>query len=282
MEEELLEEMIRDRVTQISWIEKKVVEQTKKFERVRFDLEEIRGNIKTGTVEHGMEMEQVVQLHEKVLMDYKEAKEVLDMKKQQQGSQLHLYNEVMKSVGTPESRDSSYVTRMQAQLCKAMHSMGMVETQLALVTNQSEILQKYLKDTMTETVEEKAMVELQIMNDLMMVDNVRREAETKTKALKEGYMAEKGALVDRIEREKEEPPEEDDDEEKEELMEILSQGREEIERMERENKEELEKLEALKLKVGEIKGGDFVEDIVTSIAEEFKEREEEEGSEDED
>lgn len=203
------------------------------------------------------------------------------MKKQQQGPQLHLYNEIMKSLTPPEeAQDSSYVTRMQAQLCKAMHSMGMVETQLAMSTSQTETLQKVLKEEKSSMVDEKTQVELKLMNDLVAADNVRREVETKVKEQAESFTAEKDALVERIEQQQEEPPEEDDDEEKEELMEILGEGREEITRMEQENKTELEKLEELKKKVIDLKGSDFVEELVAQIAEEFKERQSEESDED--
>ena len=195
---------------------------------------------------------------------------------------LKFGGEVMKNVASPETRDSSYVLRMQAQLCKAMHSMGMYETQLALLRNQSELSQKHFKDAITSSQEDKSKVELQILNELMAVDLERQDAEGKTKELMDNFTKERDSLLDRIEREKEEPPEEDDEEEREELMEILTQGREEIERMEQENKEELEQLEALKEKVIAIKGEGFVEDIVSSIVEEFKERQaEEESSEEE-
>ena len=249
------------------------------MERVKEDLESIRERQKVEEEEQQAEIEKLMQRHLKLVTSYFEAKESLDMKKQQQGPQLHLYNEVMKAVASPESRDSSYVMRMQAQLCKAMHSMGMVETQLAMLSNQTDGFQKHLKDTITFTVDEKAQVELKVMNDLLLVDQDRREAETKINDLMETFTKEKDALLERIEREKEEPPEEDDDEEKEELMEILEQGKEEIERMEQENREELEKLEELKAKVTGIKGEGFVQELVTSIAEEFKEREEEESEE---
>jgi hypothetical protein len=160
----------------------------------------------------------------------------------------------------------------------------MVETQLALAANQSEALQKYMKEKLTGTVEEKSQVELHLMNDLVVTDNARREVETKNKQMLIDFVSEKDSLLERIETEKEEPPEEDDDEEKAELTEILTQGREEIERMVAENKGELEKLEELKIKVQGMKGEGFVEDIVSSISEEFKEREneaEEEESDDE-
>ena len=46
--------------------------------------------------------------------------------------------------GPPESADSSYVIRMQAQLCKAMHSMGILEHQLEIL-NQHEALRSNLE-----------------------------------------------------------------------------------------------------------------------------------------
>lgn len=279
----MLEEMIRDRESQITVIKKKLDDQKKKMERLKKHLENVKEKLKTDTMEQQLEIETLVQRHGKLRMNYHETKDGLDMKKQQQGTQLRLYNEVMKSVAAPESRDSSYVMRMQAQLCKAMHSMGMVETQLAMTATQSDALQKQMKDTITRTVEEKSQVELMLMNDLVLVDNARREAETKIKDLMESFSKEKDTLLERIEREKEEPLEEEDEdeEEREELMEILEQGKEEIERMEQENKEEYEKLEALKLKVAGIRGEGLVEEIVNSISEEFREREEEEGSDEE-
>ena len=110
------------------------------------------------------------------MKQYRQVKDSLDMKKQQQqqpviqssngGSGvlgLHVYNEIMKSVSTAESNDSSYVLRMQAQLCKAMHSMGMVETQYQLTQTQQETLQKSLKDVKTDMIEEKTQVELKLM-----------------------------------------------------------------------------------------------------------------------
>ena len=200
---------------------------------------------------------------------------------------LHVYNEIMKSVSTAESNDSSYVLRMQAQLCKAMHSMGMVETQYQLTQTQQETLQKSLKDVKTDMIEEKTQVELKLMNDLVLADTSRREVEMKCKEITDKFISQKDDLMEKIERQNEtsengEEEESDDEEEKEELKEILSQGREEIERLTKENKDEYEKLEALKQKVAVARGQDIVDEIVTSIAEEFKEREDAEGEDDDD
>lgn len=184
------------------------------------------------------------------------------MKKQQ--TALHTYQEVMKSVATPESRDSSYVLRMQAQLCKAMHSMGIMENQLALTTNQSESLTKYLNASMTLTMEEKSQVELKLMNDLLLVDSTRRDVEAKHKSMMEEYHKEKESLEKLIEGGDEEASEDEDDEEREELMEILTQGREEVQRMEEEMKQQKEKIEKLREKIA-VQRGIPVEDLDIGI-----------------
>ena len=290
MEEELLQDMIRDRETSNKMIRKKLEQQSEKMEKTKASLQDLKKSLKAENAEQQMEIETYSQRYSKLLSQYREAKDGLDMKKQQQGgAQLHLYNEVMKAVAAPESRDSSYVMRMQAQLCKAMHSMGMVETQFAMASNNADALQKHLKEIITNTVEEKSQVELKLMNDLMLEDGVRRDLDSKHKEMMDQYTTERDNLLERIERQEEEPPEEDDDEEKEELQEILSQGREEIERMETENQQELERLETIKAKAIEIKGVDYVEEICNAIVEEWKEKErlrkleeEEESSEEED
>ena len=291
MEEELLQDMIRDREMSIKMIRKKLEQQADKMSKTKDSLQELEKKSKADHAEQQMELETLSQRYQKLLSQYREAKDGLDMKKQQQGgAQLHLYNEVMKAVAAPESRDSSYVMRMQAQLCKAMHSMGMVETQFAMATNQSDNVQKYMKEKITLTVEEKSQVELKLMNDLLMIDSTRRDVEDKHKDMMDTYTTERDRLLDRIESQKEDPPEEDDEEEKEELQEILTQGRDEIERMEKENKEELAKLEETKQKAIAVKGEDYIEEICNSIIEEWKEKErlrkleeeEEESSEEED
>jgi hypothetical protein len=295
MEEELLQGMIRDRETQIKLIETKLEEQKKKMERTQYQRVEVEQLLQSQKVEHMQELEAVVKQLKIAQRDYRQSKDSLDMKKQQQqqqqhsssapsGPSLHVYNDIMKSVATPESNDSSYVLRMQAQLCKAMHSMGMLENQLQLLQQQQDAMIKSLKDAITNMVEEKSQVELKLMNDLVVADNLRREVEAKRKAQAEAFIKEKDDLMEKIERqneleENEQEEEEDDEEEKEELKEILTQGREEIERLEHENKEQERTLEDLKQKVALAKGQDIVEEIVTSIAEEFKEREEEQNEE---
>lgn len=289
MEEEILQEMIQDRETQIKLIQTKMELQARRLDRIKTALATTRENYSKERIDHTLDLEQSHQHYVKIVKQFKEAIQSLDMTKQQQGPQLFMYNEAMKAMAAPENRDSSYVTRMQAQLCKGMHNMGMLETQLAMVMAQCADRQKYLKDTITHIVEEKSRVELQLMNELIAADNARREVETKHKNMVESFTKEKDALIEKIEKQQEEAEkdeedakEEDDDEEKAELQEILSQGREEIARLEAENKLELARLEELKAKVAAVRGENFVEELVSSIADEFKDREGGDGDEEED
>jgi hypothetical protein len=254
MEEELLREMIRDRDIQTELIHKKMIEQSKKMISSAEHLKQTAAALKTSRVEQALELDQLVKRHSQRVEQLKSATESMDMKKQQQGSSLHVYTEVMKAVATPESMDSSYVMRMQAQLCKAMHSMGVAENQLSLVTRQTEYWMKYLKDSVTSTVDDKSQVELKLMNDLVVADNARREAEATMKAKMEDYHKEREALEKRGRKKTDDDEDEseeadDDDEERDELMEILNQGREEITRMEEENKKQLAKMNELKDKI---------------------------------
>jgi hypothetical protein len=289
MEEELLEQMIRDREFQLAVIRKKVDDQTRKMELAKTSLVDTKEKYVANHREQQLEVETLIQRHSKLLMQYKESNEALDMKKQQQGPQLHHYNEIMKSLTVPmDSQDSSYVTRMQAQLCKAMHSMGMVETQLAMSTSQTEGLQKYLRESKTSLSEDKTLVELKLMNDLVGADNLRKEVAEKVQKQAEEFAKEKDALLDKIEQQQEhddkpeEEEEEEDEEEQAELTEILTEGRDEITRIENENKEEREKLEALKQKVIALKGEKLVLELCAQIEEEFKAKLQESEGEEED
>ena len=252
MEEELLKEMIRDRDIQVDLIKKKMEEQSKKMTRTVQQLKVTGTESKGERSERELEIDRMTKRYAQLCEQLKVAMEAMDMKKQQQGSSLHLYTDVMKAVATPASMDSSYVMRMQAQLCKAMHSMGIAENQLALVTRHTDIFTKFLKDNVTGMVEEKSQVELKLMNELVLADNGRREAEETIKTAMDEHRNQKEALEKKSgDNDSGSDDEEDDEEEKEELMEILEQGREEISRLEEENQKQLETLNSLKEKFKE-------------------------------
>lgn len=269
--------MVRDRESQINLIRKKLDHEARKLERTQKSLEETKKKYTENHLQHQMEIDGLMRDQSQLLSRYNESNEGLDMKKQQQGPQLAVYNEVMQTLTDAEeaAQDSSYVTRMQAQLCKAMHSMGIVETQLAMSSSQAEGLQKHLRDCKTELLEEKTQIELKLMNDLVMADNARKAVSEKVRTQTEEFTAQKDALLEKFEEQQEqqqddeEEEEEDDEEEKEELTEILAEGREEIARMESENEKEREKLAELKKRVIDIRGEEFVQELCAHIEEDF-------------
>mmetsp|Transcript_19541 Transcript_19541/g.40275 ORF Transcript_19541/g.40275 Transcript_19541/m.40275 type:complete len:338 (+) Transcript_19541:377-1390(+) len=210
------------------------------------------------------------------------------------GLNILTYNEIMKSVvesgGVSSTEDgssstttssSTYVIRMQSQLCKAMHGMGIMETQRQLTKRQMEHILKKAKDVITEMVEQQSEVELQMVNELIVTDTSKREVDAKKTKQHKDFSKQKNDLMDKIERQFEEQAkngnddagsaENDEEEEaaKEEIKEILQEGNAEMERLSKLNKEAEEKIEALKIKAAMAQGQDVVHDIVTSIAEEF-------------
>ena len=327
MEEDLLQEMIRDRELSITFSKKKISDQDEKDIRLRKQQIAIGLTVATNREEYRTELAALRQKYGEYLRQYHDTKDALDTKRQQQQQQqqnggqqqqqqnggsttkapgLHVYSEIMNAVDTNASSgnaasaaamagtdsSSNYVVRMQSQLCKAMHGMGIMETQLQLTRKQTELYKKKSKDVTTDMVEEKSQVELKIVNELIVADTSRQEVETKHKTQHDSFFKEKYDLLEKIERQNEQAAannednsdddddeeEEDNPEDKEELTGMLEHGKEEIERLERENEETATKLEELKIKAAIAQGQDVVDDIVTSIAEEFAEQESDDDS----
>ena len=308
MEEDLLQEMIRDRELSITFSKKKISDQDEKDIRLRKQQIAIGLTVATNREEYRTELAALRQKYGEYLRQYHDTKDALDTKRQQQqqngGSTtkapgLHVYSEIMNAVDTNASSgnagtdsSSNYVVRMQSQLCKAMHGMGIMETQLQLTRKQTELYKKKSKDVTTDMVEEKSQVELKIVNELIVADTSRQEVETKHKTQHDSFFKEKYDLLEKIERQNEQAAannednsdddddeeEEDNPEDKEELTGMLEHGKEEIERLERKNEETATKLEELKIKAAIAQGQDVVDDIVTSIAEEFAEQESDDDS----
>jgi len=327
MEIDLLHEMIRDRETSIQFLEKKVVGQDEKEKRLGKQQDELAEKKQTNREEHRSELLALWKDYDSQLRRYQHSKDVLDTKKQQQQQQqqqqgnninggvgggqqqqqagpgtnvdVDVYNEIMKAVamsadggtaGAGTDHSSNYVVRMQSQLCKAMHGMGVMETQRQLTKGQMEHIQKKAKDVITDMVEEQSQVELKMVNELIVADNSKRAVETKQTLQHDTFFKQKNDLMDKIERQLNEEAsssnnidgeddgdgdddEYDDDAAKEELREILEQGREEMDRLKKLNEETEKKVEALKIRAAIAQGQDVVDDIVTSIADEFAERE---------
>lgn len=314
-----MQEMIRDREIAIQFLEKKIAVKDDRAERLKqLQVKTNESKLKKRQ-EHRAELMTLWKDYDAVLCRYQDAKDLLDMRQKQQqqsndtdgqqeqnqgGSDAEIYNEIMNDVVEQVDRDlanggaadssSSYVVRMQSELCKAMHGMGIMETQRQMTKGQMELAQKKAKDVFPEIREEKSHVELKMVNSLILAADEKREVEGKSRQQHEIFYKEKNDLMEKIERQIDEAinnaegndgnnTENDAEEEeaKEELQGILQEGRAEMERIEKLIKEKQAKVEELKISAAMAQGQDVVDDIVTSIAEEFADGNEsgDEGSE---
>lgn len=89
------------------------------------------------------------------------------------GLRVHEYASLMKSANSNQV-ESSYVIRLQAQLCRAMHSLGVMESQLALVKENCSSLIKFMKDDLSQMVDDRTRREIELMNGLAKVDHEHR------------------------------------------------------------------------------------------------------------
>jgi len=232
------------------------------MERFKMDLAEIKGRREQSEVAH---IEELTQLMEEKERGERALDRLQQDLKKQQGDSLQLYAEVIKkdAAKIPEATDSSYVMRMQAQLCKCMHSMGIVENQMELVKETCEELIKSLKDAITNTLEEKSQVELLFMNELVLTDNQRRKAETSLKDKLDklrDQIEELELRLEEIEDEKEdlidEEQDEDEEQEKEELRKEARERADEIRKIKQNIKEQRRQMKKFRSDVGEDANGD--------------------------
>ena len=271
MEAELLRGMVSDREQRIVNIKRKTAEQKEKELRLSKELEEVSA----------AKMETEIQLQTtktRLLHSRQQAFQQLEAMQrdlQQQGSSLQSYAGAVKQQQKDQSSavgggvDTSYVMRMQAQLCKAMHSLGIGDHQMELAKAHADALIKMQRDAVAAVREEKSQVELELMNELMKRDTEHRTLENQLKARLDEIRKDVEAVNEQLENsdsedddgekdgddEQESEEEEEDEEEKEmkeELMKLLQERKEEIQRLEKENEEQLETLQELEEQIQEI------------------------------
>jgi hypothetical protein len=89
------------------------------------------------------------------------------------GLRVHEYAALMKTANSTRV-ESSYVLRLQAQLCGAMHGLGVMESQLALVKDNCSGLIRSMKEDLSHMVDDRTRREIELMNGLARVDNEKR------------------------------------------------------------------------------------------------------------
>ena len=281
-EAELLREMVADREHRIKLIQLKTEEQLQKEERLHREL----GQVQELTVDQkiGRQTEKTTLLHAR--QTAQQRLEAMQRDLQQQGSSLSAYTGVIKQ---EQMADSSYVMRMQAQLCKGMHSMGIIDHQMELAQTHADILIKSQKDAVAHQTEENSQMVLELMNQLMKIDTERRDLEAGFKARMDVILRDLEHVRQDIEKnqdsdddegadseeEKEESDDEEEKEAKKELMALLTERKNEIEKLEQVTEQQLDTI----LEFKEAMGDDDAAERRRVLAEEREEREEEDEEE---
>ena len=247
-EAQLLREMILDREQRIALIQLKSKEQLKKEERLRSELDQVNEQSMNNKITYQTEKTRL--LHGRATAE--ERLEDMQRNLRQQGQSLHTYANVIQQ---EQMGDSSYVMRMQAQLCKAMHSMGIVDHQMELAREHSDSMIKLQKEAVTRTTEEKSQLELQLLNELMKCDTNRKEEEAGLKTKLEDIHNQIETVRAQIEENEEDEDEdtaqqedltEEEKETKEELMKELEERKKEVEQLEQETERQRENIQELK------------------------------------
>jgi hypothetical protein len=251
-EEQLLQQMIHERDERISNLivltakaEAKAGSTLKKLHETKHDLSTSRINqinMVDARFKHYTHLKKRIATKEKEII--------------QQNGGLHMYANMLKEVA-PETADSSYVIRMQSQLCKAMHSMGILEHQLDILNKYSSATIGSLKTSMNEVVDDKTNIEIKIMNELMVVDTGKRTIEDELKRQSQEIMD----LKHKQQRLGNGEEIEDDDDESEEeidedlLQEILEERIEDTDALQEEANQKAKEIEDLTAKLKALNAG---------------------------
>lgn len=250
-EEALLQEMIAERDRKIHHLVTSLEAYDRKLVALREKLQETKTEAAKARIEQ-IELEGSIQKQNHAV-----AKQLSHVEKGviQQNGGLHVYANVLKEAA-PETADSSYVVRMQSQLCKAMHCMGALQHQLEILNAYSGQVLSALRGSMAQITEEKTMVEVKLMNDLMQVDTLKRRMEDGLRRSSEEFQASQRVLslsqsFTTQESGSDNCKDDDDSAEIDEdlLLEILQERKEDIAAMEQENAKQEEQIKELKAKI---------------------------------
>ena len=172
-----MKDMIEERDKRIVHIQEVLDYKEGKIAMTRKEIEDCRKKMAEDHVAH---LEDVANLNKRKAAASK-GREQLEQSVMQQNGSLHNYAEILRVV-QPGTVDSSYVVRMQSQLCKAMHSMGILEHQLEIAREASGDIIKLAKDGMNSIIDERTEMEVSIMSQLMIIDKETRSIENDLKS----------------------------------------------------------------------------------------------------
>lgn len=226
-EVKLLQSMVKERDEKIKTLKEEVLGIEEITRKIQEELEMMVAKQKEDKFLHEEKCEGLVK--ERVGVE----KEMhLLQKEMKESSTLHEYANLLRKA-SPGSVDSTYVVRLQAQLCKSMHSMGMLENQMTIVKKNCNGLVKSLKDEISSITDDKCKMEIELINQLGTMDAERRVSEEEWQKKLDDQKAKNAELEEKIGPLEDEDVEEDSDEDSE-------------------NEEKKEELSALKVKLAEM------------------------------
>jgi hypothetical protein len=280
MEAELLREMIADREARMEKVRQTQLQLQVQEERLRKELSEATDVASQQMIQQQTERTELLHDQQAIVTQLEHQNQRL----QRQSESLQEYVDLVvvdsqqqgkKGRGSSgiQPHDTSNVTRLQAQLCKAMHSVSITDRQRELIETSYQTLTKWQKEVMAQQAEEQAHLERAILNDLMAQDNEVRMVENEWKGKLNIILEEMEAIREQLadyedsdddkdededddgggNRETDEENDDDDEEEldeeekaaKEEMMKILQDRRAEIKKLEAVIEEQEEQMEEL-------------------------------------
>ena len=126
MEAELLRDMISDRDARIIRIQRKTDGLNDRESKLQKEKGDISKDSDNQSNTYKLEKKVLTDSYQNMIIKLKD----MEINFRQQGQSLHSYASVVQK---DRIGDSSYIMRMQAQLCKAMHSMGICDHQIELI-----------------------------------------------------------------------------------------------------------------------------------------------------
>ena len=195
-EQSLLATMITERDAQISTLTHQLHSTSEILHTTQKELQSKSASRKAQREEHSSTIKKLKEEHSeqrRILAKFEQNV------KNGGGLRVHEYAALMRSANSNQV-ESSYVIRLQAQLCRAMHSLGVMESQLALVKENCSSLIKFMKEDLSHMVDDRTRREIELMNGLAKVDNEKRVMAEEM----EQKMQEKEELLDQVREEYEE------------------------------------------------------------------------------
>ncbi|KAL7470516.1 hypothetical protein ACHAXS_010770 [Conticribra weissflogii] len=196
MEQDLLANMLVERDSQISTLTQKLHQTQDSLHSLQKELHQKSQQRQKQREEHSAAIRKLKEEHteqRRLLAKYEQSV------KNGGGLRVHEYAALMRSANQ-EQVESSYVIRLQAQLCRAMHSLGVMESQLALVKDNCSSLIKHMKEDLSHMVDDRTRREIELMNGLANVDMEKRNLQEEM----EEKLREKEELLNQVREEFEE------------------------------------------------------------------------------